>query len=82
MNDNKGRQGIEVGNQPSLRQQAIADENKRKQEEQAAQDAKAQEQRDRGANLSWTGAKPTPGIPQETMETATGSRQKWCSCGS
>ena len=72
---NKDGQGIDLGNNPSLRQQAIADAQKAELEALAAEQQKLQEQQDRealNAQLDAENAPPTPNSPQFIMEDATG----------
>ncbi len=72
---NKDGKGIDLGNNPSLRQQAIADAQKAELEALAAEQQKLQEQQDRealNAQLDAENAPPTPNSPQFIMEDATG----------
>ena len=83
---NKDGKGIDLGNNPSLRDQAIAEAQQAEQdalqaEQQAAQDKeqKAEDRKNReAANIELTkqGAAPTPGSPQFIVEDATGLTTK------
>ena len=73
--DNKDGDGIDLGNNPSLRQNAIDKANQAEQEAILAERQKLQEQQDRealNAQLDQENAPPTPNSPQFTMEDATG----------
>lgn len=72
---NKDGQGIDLGNNPSLRQQAIADAQKAEIQALAEEQQKLQEQenlRNLRMQLDDENAPPTPNSPQFVVEDATG----------
>ena len=83
---NKDGKGIDLGNNISLREQAIAEAKQAEQDallaEQQAEQAQLQKAEDRNnrelSNIELTkqGASPTPGSPQFTVEDATGLTTK------
>jgi hypothetical protein len=73
--DNKDGDGIDLGNNPSLRQDAINKAKLAEQEAILAERQKLQQQQDLealNAQLDQENAPPTPNSPQFTMEDATG----------
>ena len=73
--DNKDGDGIDLGNNQSLRQNAIDKANQAEQEAILAERQKLQEQQDRealNAQLDQENAPPTPNSPQFVMEDGTG----------
>ena len=73
--DNKDGDGIDLGNNPSLRQDAINKAKLAEQEAILAERQKLQEQQDRealNAQLDDQNAAPAPSSPQATVEDATG----------
>jgi hypothetical protein len=73
--DNKDGDGIDLGNNPSLRQDAIDKAKQAEQEAILAERQKLQEQQDRealNAQLDQENASPTPNSPQFIMEDGTG----------